>query len=161
MFENIGEIILLFWRTILALPLVWRQRHKVLDQFFEIGNASLLMVCMLSFFIGGVIALNFGPTLVERSFTSAVGGVVEDEGGAELAGGGGVAELDGMSWASWSSCRHPREGPLLLGLLLAPLARHPFPGSARRLHHAARAPRVRPSMRRSAPRRAQMRRCRA
>jgi phospholipid/cholesterol/gamma-HCH transport system permease protein len=76
MFENIGEIILLFWRTILALPLVWRQRHKVLEQFFEIGNASLLMVCMLSFFIGGVIALNFGPTLVERSFTSAVGGVV-------------------------------------------------------------------------------------
>src|SRR3954471_9492306 len=76
MFENIGEIILLFWRTVLALPLVWRQRRKVLDQFFEIGNASLLMVCMLSFFIGGVIALNFGPTLVERSFSSAVGGVV-------------------------------------------------------------------------------------
>src|SRR5438132_5738274 len=76
MFENIGEIILLFWRTLLALPLVWRQRRKVLEQFFEIGNASLLMVCMLSFFIGGVIALNFGPTLVERSFTSAVGGVV-------------------------------------------------------------------------------------
>lgn len=76
MFENIGEIILLFWRTLLALPLVWRQRRKVLEQFFEIGNASLLMVCMLSFFIGGVICLNFGPTLVERSFTSAVGGVV-------------------------------------------------------------------------------------
>jgi phospholipid/cholesterol/gamma-HCH transport system permease protein len=31
---------------------------------------------MLSFFIGGVIALNFGPPLVERSFTNAVGGVV-------------------------------------------------------------------------------------
>src|SRR5207244_8945987 len=61
---------------IFALPLVWRQRRKVLEQFFEIGNASLLMVCMLSFFIGGVICLNFGPTLVERSFTSAVGGVV-------------------------------------------------------------------------------------
>src|SRR5437870_5160245 len=76
MFQNIGEMVLLFWRTLLALPLAWRQRQKVLDQFFEIGNASLLMVCMLSFFIGGVIALNFGPTLVERSFTSAVGGVV-------------------------------------------------------------------------------------
>ncbi len=67
---------LLFWRTLLALPLAWRHRQKVKEQFFEIGNASLLMVCMLSFFIGGVIALNFGPPLVERSFTNAVGGVV-------------------------------------------------------------------------------------
>jgi phospholipid/cholesterol/gamma-HCH transport system permease protein len=76
MFENVGEIILLFWRTLLALPKAWRQRDKVMDQFFEIGNASLLMVCVLSFFIGGVISLNFGPPLVDRSLASAVGGVV-------------------------------------------------------------------------------------
>ena len=76
MFENIGDIVFLFWRTLLALPLAWRQRQKVFEQFFEIGNASLLMVCMLSFFIGGVIALNFGPALVERSLANAVGGVV-------------------------------------------------------------------------------------
>ncbi len=76
MFKNIGEIVLLFWRTLLALPYAWRQRQKVFDQFFEIGNASLLMVCVLSFFIGAVIALLTGPALVERSFASAVGGVV-------------------------------------------------------------------------------------
>lgn len=76
MFENIGEMILLFWRTLLALPLAWRQRRKVFDQFYEIGNASLLMVCVLSFFIGAVIALQTGPVLVERSLSSAVGGVV-------------------------------------------------------------------------------------
>src|SRR5215475_11243067 len=76
MFQNIGEMVVLFWRTLLALPLVWRQRQKVFEQFFEIGNASLLMVCLLSFFIGGVISLNFGPALVERSFANAVGGVV-------------------------------------------------------------------------------------
>ena len=76
MFENIGEMILLFWRTMLAIPQSWRQRKKIFDQFFEIGNASLLMVCTLSFFIGGVISLNFGPPLVERSLASAVGGVV-------------------------------------------------------------------------------------
>ncbi|HEV2318722.1 MAG TPA: ABC transporter permease [Verrucomicrobiae bacterium] len=46
------------------------------DQFFEIGNASLLMVCMLSFFIGAVLALQTGPVLVERSLASAVGGIV-------------------------------------------------------------------------------------
>ncbi len=67
---------MLFWRTLLALPLAWRQRQKVFDQFFEIGNASLLMVCILSFFIGGVIALQTGPLLVERGLASAVGGVV-------------------------------------------------------------------------------------
>src|SRR5580700_3187444 len=76
MFRNIGEIVLLFWSTFKALPLVWQQRQKVFDQFFEIGNASLLMVCVLSFFIGAVLALQTGPVLVERSLSSAVGGIV-------------------------------------------------------------------------------------
>ncbi len=76
MFENIGEIALLFGRTLKALPFAWRQRQKVFDQFFEIGNASLLMVCILSFFIGAVIALQTGPILVEKSLASAVGGIV-------------------------------------------------------------------------------------
>jgi phospholipid/cholesterol/gamma-HCH transport system permease protein len=76
MFESIGEVVVLFWRTLQALPQAWRQRQKVFEQFFEIGNASLLMVCVLSFFIGAVIALQTGPVLVERSLSSAVGGVV-------------------------------------------------------------------------------------
>src|SRR5512138_1682811 len=76
MFQNIGEIVILMWRALLALPLAVRQRQKVLDQLFEIGNASLLMVCILSFFIGGVIALQTGPVLVERGLASAVGSVV-------------------------------------------------------------------------------------
>jgi phospholipid/cholesterol/gamma-HCH transport system permease protein len=85
MFESIGEIVLLFWRTLLALPLAWRQRQKVFDQFFEIGNASLLMVCVLSFFIGAVIALQTGPVLVDRSLASAVGGIVGISMAKELA----------------------------------------------------------------------------
>jgi len=76
MFENIGEIVLLFWRSVLSLPYAWRQRQKVFEQFFEIGNASLLMVCVLSFFIGGVLALQTGPVLVEKGLPSAVGGIV-------------------------------------------------------------------------------------
>jgi phospholipid/cholesterol/gamma-HCH transport system permease protein len=76
MFQNIGEMVVLFWRTFAALPFAWRQRQKVYDQFFEIGNASLLMVCILSFFIGAVIALQTAPLLVERGLASAVGGVV-------------------------------------------------------------------------------------
>src|SRR5258705_6357542 len=75
MFENIGELVVLLWRTLKALPLVLRQRRKVFDQLFEIGNASLLMACVLSLFIGGVIALQTGPVLAERGLASAIGGV--------------------------------------------------------------------------------------
>src|SRR2546430_17691969 len=75
MFENIGEMVVLFWRALLAIPSAWRDRVKVFDQFFEIGNASLLMVCILSFFIGGVMALQTGAGLFERGLASPVGGV--------------------------------------------------------------------------------------
>src|SRR5262245_41732021 len=76
MFENIGEMLVLLWRTVQALPKVVRQRQKVYDQLFEIGNASLLMACVLSLFIGGVIALQTGPVLAERGLSSAIGGLV-------------------------------------------------------------------------------------
>jgi phospholipid/cholesterol/gamma-HCH transport system permease protein len=76
MFENIGEMVILFWRTLLALPMTWRQRQKVLDQFFEIGNASLMMVCVLSFFIGGVLSLQIGPFLADKGLSGYLGGIV-------------------------------------------------------------------------------------
>jgi len=76
MFQNIGEMLLLFWRTLQAAPQFWRQRRKVAEQLFEIGNASLLMVCILSLSLGGVLALQTGPVLVQRGLASAVGGLV-------------------------------------------------------------------------------------
>src|SRR5213593_1731135 len=76
MFQSIGEMLFLFWRTVQALPLLWRQRQKVYDQLFEIGNASLLMACILSLFIGGVIALQTGPLLAERGLSNYIGGIV-------------------------------------------------------------------------------------
>jgi len=76
MFQNIGEMLVLLWRTIQALPQAWRQRQKIYDQLFEIGNASLLMACILALFIGGVISLQTGPVLAERGLSSAIGGLV-------------------------------------------------------------------------------------
>ncbi len=76
MFQNIGDLILLFLRTVRVLPLTWRQRRKVLDQLFEIGNASLLMACLLSVFIGGVLALQTGPVLAERGLVNFIGRLV-------------------------------------------------------------------------------------
>lgn len=76
MFQNIGEMLILFCLTLQALPHTWRQRRKVLDQLFEIGNASLLMACILSLFIGGVIALQTGPVLRARGLATSIGGLV-------------------------------------------------------------------------------------
>ena len=76
MFQNLGEIVVLCWRTVRALPLVWRQRLKVFEQLFEIGNASLLMACILSVFIGGVLALQTGTVLAERGLANLIGGII-------------------------------------------------------------------------------------
>ncbi len=76
MFENVGEMLILLWRTLRALPLAWRQRIKIRDQLFEIGNSSLLMAVILSAFIGGILALQVGPVLVERGMSSVLGGIV-------------------------------------------------------------------------------------
>lgn len=76
MFQNLGEMMVLLWRTVRALPLSWRHRRKIFEQLFEIGNASLLMACILSLFIGGVIALQSGPVLRERGMVTALGGLV-------------------------------------------------------------------------------------
>src|SRR6185295_10012010 len=76
MFQNIGEMLVLLWRTLQSLPLIWRQRQKVFDQLFEIGNASLLMACILSLFIGGVITLQTGPVLAERGLSGVIGGLI-------------------------------------------------------------------------------------
>ena len=76
MFQDIGQILILFWRTIKALPLTWRHRQKVFDQLYEIGNASLFVACILSLSIGGVLALQTGPVVAERGFSGLIGGMV-------------------------------------------------------------------------------------
>lgn len=76
MFQNLGEILLLFGSTIRSLPYAWRERRKVFEQLFEIGNASLLMACILSLFIGGVLSLQIGPVFVQRGLGSSLGGLV-------------------------------------------------------------------------------------
>src|SRR3954470_22945846 len=76
MFQNLGEMTMLFWRTLKALPRSWHYRRKIFEQLFEIGNASLLMACILSIFIGGVLALQTGPVLRERGVVSALGGLI-------------------------------------------------------------------------------------
>jgi phospholipid/cholesterol/gamma-HCH transport system permease protein len=76
MFHNIGEILILFWRMLMVSPQLWRHRYKVYDQLAYIGLSSLFMVCILSLFIGGVLALQTGPVLVEHGISSVLGGMI-------------------------------------------------------------------------------------
>jgi phospholipid/cholesterol/gamma-HCH transport system permease protein len=76
MFRNVGEILILFGHTVRALPHTWRQRRKVAEQLYDIGNASLLMACVLALFIGGVMALQTGPVLAERGLANFIGQVI-------------------------------------------------------------------------------------
>ena len=74
-------MLLLFGVTLRALPRIFRYRRNLAEQLFEIGNASLFMACVLSLFIGGVLALQAGPLLTQRGLGSMLGGLV----GASLA----------------------------------------------------------------------------
>ena len=76
MFQNLGEMLTLLCRTLVSAPQLFRQRSKVVEQLFEIGNASLLMACILSIFIGGVITLQTGPVLAENGLSNAIGGLI-------------------------------------------------------------------------------------
>lgn len=76
MFQSIGEMVVLLLRTVQAFPKLWRQKQKVFEQLFDIGNASLLMACVLALFIGGVIALQTGPLLAKYGLASSIGGGV-------------------------------------------------------------------------------------
>jgi phospholipid/cholesterol/gamma-HCH transport system permease protein len=76
MFREFGQMLLLLGSTLRALPQVFRRRRAVGEQLFEIGNTSLLMACLLSFFLGGVLALQGGAALVHRGLGSQLGGLV-------------------------------------------------------------------------------------
>ena len=76
MFRDLGIMIVLLGRVLAALPRAGRRRRAFAEQLHEIGNASLLMASLLSFFIGGVMSLQAGTVLVERGLGSQLGGLV-------------------------------------------------------------------------------------
>lgn len=76
MFRDLGIMLVLLGRVVAALPRAGRRRRAFAEHLHEIGNASLLMASLLSFFIGGVMSLQAGTVLVERGLGSQLGGLV-------------------------------------------------------------------------------------
>lgn len=85
MFQNIGEMLILFWKSILALPEAWHQRRKISEQLVEVGNSSLLVALVMSFFIGAVFALYTGRELAQVGVVDLVGELVGISMSKELA----------------------------------------------------------------------------
>ena len=76
MFQNLGEIIILLLKTLAEIKRIPSKIHSILEQLFEMGNASLLMAGLLSLFIGGIMALQIAPQMAERGITGVIGAVI-------------------------------------------------------------------------------------
>jgi phospholipid/cholesterol/gamma-HCH transport system permease protein len=61
--NSVGHGVLLFWASFLELKALPRQMKRVIEQAFLIGCKTVPIVAVLSFFIGGVLALQSGFSL--------------------------------------------------------------------------------------------------
>ncbi len=65
--SSIGCCAVLCWETFKQLKNLPSQLPRILDQSFRIGYKSVPIVAILSFFIGGVLALQSGYSLAQLS----------------------------------------------------------------------------------------------
>lgn len=75
-FHTTGEIIKLFMESLYWSKTAFRNREKVFTQMKEIGNNTLAVAALVSIFIGGVLALQSGPTLALFGLQENIGGIV-------------------------------------------------------------------------------------
>ena len=75
-FQTTGEILGLFVESIYWSKATFSNREKVARQMLEIGNNTLPIAALISIFIGGVLALQSGPTLALFGLEENIGGLV-------------------------------------------------------------------------------------
>lgn len=83
-FENVGSIVLLATRAFSHLPSVGRQTARIVEQCYLIGYTTLPIVTILSFFIGGVLALQSGISLQDFGARQFIGTLVGESMAREL-----------------------------------------------------------------------------
>jgi phospholipid/cholesterol/gamma-HCH transport system permease protein len=83
-FENIGSLVVLATRAFTHLPTIGRQPARVIEQCYLIGYTTLPIVTILSFFIGGVLALQSGISLQDFGARQFIGTLVGESMAREL-----------------------------------------------------------------------------
>lgn len=74
--DGIGSTLLLMGATARQLPSLPRQWRRTLEQCFFLGNQTLPIVAILSFFIGSVLALQTGYALSNLGVNEFLGSIV-------------------------------------------------------------------------------------
>jgi len=74
--ESIGDTVILAVRTFRYVGAIPRQFHRLIEQAYLIGYATLPIVVILSFFIGSVLALQTGYSLKAFGGQDFIGAVV-------------------------------------------------------------------------------------
>ncbi|MDP0499054.1 MAG: ABC transporter permease [Verrucomicrobiota bacterium JB022] len=74
--NQLGSGLMLLLRTLRYLPYSLRMMPRIVDQCLFIGNGTLPLTAILSLFIGGVLALQFGYSANAFGATDFIGGVV-------------------------------------------------------------------------------------
>ncbi|HSE83078.1 MAG TPA: ABC transporter permease [Thermodesulfobacteriota bacterium] len=75
-FQTTGEMLGLLAESVYWSKATFRNREKVAVQMAEIGNSTLPIAALISIFIGGVLALQSGPTLALFGLEENIGGLV-------------------------------------------------------------------------------------
>lgn len=75
-FDHVGSALLLLVRSMAFAPQLPRNAWRFVEQCMLIGYTTLPIVAILSFFIGGVLALQTGYALVELGGENFIGAIV-------------------------------------------------------------------------------------
>jgi len=81
---NVGEAVLLAYRSARHLPTLPRQWHRVVEQCYLIGYTTLPIVSILTFFIGAVLALQSGISMKDFGARQFIGSLVGESMAREL-----------------------------------------------------------------------------
>ena len=74
--DHVGSALLLLVRSLSYTPQLPRNWRRFIDQCIQIGYTTLPIVAILSFFIGGVLALQTGYALLELGGENFIGAIV-------------------------------------------------------------------------------------
>ncbi|HOO93099.1 MAG TPA: ABC transporter permease [Opitutales bacterium] len=76
LFEYIGGSVILLVRSFSHIPVILSQTSRIIEQCFFMGNGTVPIVTVLSFFIGAVLALQTGFVLNQLGVLNFIGSIV-------------------------------------------------------------------------------------